>query len=184
MKADTSYGCDKSAGFLFFTNIENQQGYPLYCTCATDRENALSSLAASAVNNNVYSCGTNTECFEQTVTTLGIPIEIIAVASDSSEVYSSPVSSYFSKTEETRCPITFSLVGMDGEPLPDNLASLASLNESSGIITIDQSLFGAGETYNVKVEAITVFGEAVYREVIITETQPCTANSVKLEKVG
>ena len=93
-------------------------------------------------NSDLYSCGTNLDCYQQTVTTIDNENAIsIMFTSDSGVItHGANVSTYFTKTDEDKCGVTYSIVDSSGEALSTDLASLIQLSTN-----VDKEISGVYE---------------------------------------
>ena len=66
------------------------------------------------------------------------------------------------------CPVTYSIVTSTGNPLQNPAASFISIN-ADGLVEVDEANYPGAEVFNLKVKAITDFGEAVYKPITVTE---------------
>lgn len=74
----------------------------------------------------------------------------------------------FTNSDETVCPITFSLVDSEGADIDDATAAFLSINPG-GYIVLEEASYPGGPTLNLQVKALTDFNEAVYKPVTVTE---------------
>lgn len=74
----------------------------------------------------------------------------------------------FTNSDETVCPITFSLVDSDGADIDEATAAFVSINDD-GLVAINEPTYPGGADISLQVKAITDFNEAVYKPITITE---------------
>ena len=74
----------------------------------------------------------------------------------------------FTNSNPSGCPITFSIVDSEGGELEADVAAFISIN-ADGLVEVDEANYPGAEVFNLKVKAITDFGEAVYKPITVTE---------------
>ena len=108
-------------------------------------------------------CPTQTIVLEDTS-----PYEIYAIPGMNYKVYSrTRPADDFSNQDVIQCPVEFSLVDKDLNPLGGAVANMVKIN-SKGWIEVDQSLYTGG-FIDIKVKAISPFKDPVYKDVSIQQ---------------
>ena len=88
--------------------MHTPQGANSFCRCCTNRQEAIINTE-EVEGSNIYSCGASTVCYSQTVTVNADPISILATPDDGILTLED-VATYFTNSDETLCPITYSFV--------------------------------------------------------------------------
>ena len=94
----------------------------------------------------------------------------------------------FTNSDTILCPVTFSLVNSDETAFAGNYASI----DADGYVVLNEANFD-GTSVTLKVKAITDFGTALYKEIIIADlcptlkiylTEPGTNVDLSVVKLG